>query len=79
MIGTPNETTPVDKNVPEEQEHLGESAPLNFGGYREGSKRATAIWWLAALLQHTVDSGVDEPTLRTTVIPAARHILEGLQ
>lgn len=43
------------------------------------SSRAMALWWLAALLQQVVDSKVDESTLRVTIIPAARHILEGLQ
>lgn len=77
MIGTPNETTPVDGGRPEDQEYSGEAHPL--GGYTGKSKRATAIWWLAALLQQATDSKMDEPTLRTTVIPAARYILEGLQ
>jgi len=73
MIGTPNETTPVDG-----KESLEETRPVSEEKYPL-SVRATAVWWLAALLQQMVDSKIDEPTLRITVIPAARHILEGLQ
>jgi len=61
-----NETTPVS----------GESEMMDSLGVR--SERAEAVWWLGQLLCAVTDK-VDEVTLRVTVVPAARHILEGLQ
>lgn len=69
MIGTPR--------IQEQKEALEETCPVSEQRDRP-SCRAQAVWWLAQLIQH-VAYNADEPTLRTTVIPAARHILEGLQ